>query len=139
MVASLAILPGPRPHEIPCDPSATAPQGHACGSHMFDTRRRSTEILIPSSSIFNPNDDVGRVNSQSLACCAITAFNLAWWYGSTNEAPAKCITSPQAVCPSIIVCMLRYYLSARSGSLALNIPSLYHRFHRCVGDGMVAS
>src|SRR6218665_2901762 len=50
--ACLANLPGPRPQDKPCEPSAVInpPQGHMCGSQVLAPKRRHAAILIASSS-----------------------------------------------------------------------------------------
>src|SRR6218665_1066054 len=69
MVACLAIQPGPRPHDRPCEPFAVTvvPQRQVWGSHIIVPNRRPTTTRIVSSSICSPHDEIGSANSQSPA------------------------------------------------------------------------
>src|SRR6218665_3807926 len=67
--ACLANLPGPRPQDKPCEPSAVTnpPQGHMCGSQVLAPKRRHAAVLIASSSILKPHSVSGSASSQSPA------------------------------------------------------------------------
>src|SRR6218665_925932 len=69
MVACLAIRPGPRPHDRPCEPFAVTvvPQRQVWGSHIVVPNRKPTTTWIVSSSIRSPHDEIGSANSQSPA------------------------------------------------------------------------
>src|SRR6218665_1936058 len=67
--ACLPNLPGPRPQDKPCEPSAVTspPQGHMWGSQVLAPKGRHAAILIASSSSLKPQAVSGSACSQSRA------------------------------------------------------------------------
>ena len=94
MVACLAIRPGPRLHDKPCEPTVVTitPHRHMWGSHIVVPSLRPTTTRIVLSSIRSPHDEKESANNQSPAWGAAAAFNLAWWYSSLHDSVSELFT-----------------------------------------------
>src|SRR6218665_1996000 len=93
MTPCLVRLPKPLMHDVVIAlRSDSLPHTHMWGSQRLVPRRKPTATLTASLSNFSPHEAIGMDKSQSPACGAVTALQLAWSDALGNESAISSMT-----------------------------------------------